>query len=204
MDAPWDEEKLFEEYIESSDIDWSTGSLIADDTIIEKPYAEKTEPVHWQYSSKNNGFILGINLTILIWSDGEITKEVYKERIIKVDGEMKETESKIRELQQSSSNIKNLDKVKGWVNQIQELQKYIYFEITEEEKQELIRQYVKEIRIDFENEKQLHKVEIEIVLMDYETNSVKTTVSTIDLTSPLKEPIQVESLHPPIKTPSHH
>ena len=62
---------MFEEYIESSDIDWSTGSLIADDTIIEKPYAEKTEPVHWQYSSKNNGFILGINLTILIWSDGK-------------------------------------------------------------------------------------------------------------------------------------
>jgi hypothetical protein len=38
---------LLEEYIESLDIDWSTGSLIADDIVIEKPYSEKIEPVYW-------------------------------------------------------------------------------------------------------------------------------------------------------------
>jgi len=42
-----------------------------DDTIIEKPYAEKIKCVYWQYSSKNSGFIQGINLTVLAWSDGE-------------------------------------------------------------------------------------------------------------------------------------
>ena len=141
---------------------------------------------------------------LTLYLDEEITKEVYKERIILADGDTKETESKIRELHQSSSNIQNLEKVNGWVNQIQELQKYIYFDITEEEKQQLIRQYVKEIRVDFEGVKQLHRVELEIVLMDYETNILRTTVSTHDLSSPLKEPIQVESFHPPIKTPSHH
>jgi len=71
LDEKWNEEKLLDEYLDSLDIDWSTGSLIADDTVIEKPYAEKIQPVYWQYSSKNNDFILGINLTILLWSDGK-------------------------------------------------------------------------------------------------------------------------------------
>ncbi|MFH0701918.1 MAG: hypothetical protein V2B14_00060, partial [bacterium] len=57
----------------SLDIDWSTGWLMADDTIIEKPYAKKIECVYWQYSSKNNGFVEGISLTILAWSDGKRT-----------------------------------------------------------------------------------------------------------------------------------
>jgi hypothetical protein len=56
LDGKWDDEKLLDEYINSLDIDWSTGSLINYDTVIEKPYAEKIEPVYWQYPSKNNDF----------------------------------------------------------------------------------------------------------------------------------------------------
>jgi len=52
--------------------DWSKGSLIVDDTVIEKPYAKKIECSYWTYSSKNNGFVHGINLTVLIWTDGKL------------------------------------------------------------------------------------------------------------------------------------
>lgn len=73
LDKEWDENQKLEDYIKSLDVDWSTGWLMADDTIIEKPYAEKIECVYWQYSSKNNGFIEGISLTVLAWSDGKRT-----------------------------------------------------------------------------------------------------------------------------------
>ncbi len=49
LDRQWDESQKLEEYIKSLDIDWSTGWLMIDDTIIEKPYAEKIECVYWQY-----------------------------------------------------------------------------------------------------------------------------------------------------------
>lgn len=70
LDKNWDEKILLQKHIDSLDIDWSKGSLIIDDTVIEKPYSKKIEPVYWQYSSKNSDFILGINLTVLIWTDG--------------------------------------------------------------------------------------------------------------------------------------
>ena len=73
LDKQWDENLKLEEYIKSLNIDWSTGWLMADDTIIEKPYAKTIECVYWQYSSKNNGFIEGISLTVLAWSDGKQT-----------------------------------------------------------------------------------------------------------------------------------
>ena len=71
LDTNFDEQKVLEDYIENLDVDWSKGSLIVDDTVIEKPYAKKIEPVYWQYSSKEGGFVMGINLTILVWSDGK-------------------------------------------------------------------------------------------------------------------------------------
>jgi hypothetical protein len=73
LDKEWDENQKLEDYIKSLDIDWSTGWLMGDDTVIEKPYAEKIECVYWQYSSKNKGFIEGISLTILAWTDGKQT-----------------------------------------------------------------------------------------------------------------------------------
>lgn len=53
IDSQWDENQKLEEYIKSVDVDWSTGWLMGDDTIIEKPYAELIECVYWQFSSKN-------------------------------------------------------------------------------------------------------------------------------------------------------
>ena len=73
LDKDWDENQKLQDFILSQNIDWSTGWLMIDDTIIEKPYAEKIECVYWQYSSKNSDFIEGISLTILAWSDGNRT-----------------------------------------------------------------------------------------------------------------------------------
>ena len=73
LDKEWAENQKLEDYIKSLNIDWSKGWLMGDDTIIEKPYAEKIECVYWQYSSKNNGFIEGINLTVLAWTNGKRT-----------------------------------------------------------------------------------------------------------------------------------
>jgi len=41
-----------------------------DDTIIEKKYAEKIQCVYNLYSSRNKGFIKGISLTVLLWTNG--------------------------------------------------------------------------------------------------------------------------------------
>ena len=71
LDKNWNEEKELEKYLTSLKIDWSKGWLMIDDTVIEKPYAKNIECVHWQYSSKNKDFILGISLTVLLWSDGK-------------------------------------------------------------------------------------------------------------------------------------
>lgn len=46
---------------------------MGDDTFIEKPYTKKIECVYWQFSSKNKGFIKGISLTVLAWTDGKQT-----------------------------------------------------------------------------------------------------------------------------------
>lgn len=73
LDKEWDENLKIQEYILSLNIDWPSGWLMIDDTVIEKPYAKKIECVYWQYSSKNNGFIEGISLTVLAWSDGKRT-----------------------------------------------------------------------------------------------------------------------------------
>lgn len=73
LDKEWDENQKLQDFILSQNIDWSTGWLMIDDTIIEKPYAEKIECVYWQYSSKNSDFIEGISLTILAWCDGNRT-----------------------------------------------------------------------------------------------------------------------------------
>jgi len=51
LDKAWDEHLLLEAYFKSLDIDWSTGWLMIDDTIIEKPYAEKIKCVYTRYQS---------------------------------------------------------------------------------------------------------------------------------------------------------
>jgi hypothetical protein len=49
------------------------GYLIIDDTIISKRFARSIENVAWLYDSKIGRSILGLNIVLIAWSNGEIT-----------------------------------------------------------------------------------------------------------------------------------
>jgi putative transposase len=107
LDKDWDENHKLEDYIKSLNIDWSTGWLMVDDTIIEKPYAEKIECVYWQYSSKNKSFIEGISLTILAWSDGKKTIPI-KFMVYEKDSQGKALQTKNGFAEEAIEYAKNL------------------------------------------------------------------------------------------------
>jgi putative transposase len=46
------------------------GILIVDDTTLDKPYAKKMDLVYPQYSGKHHSVVNGINITTLVWTDG--------------------------------------------------------------------------------------------------------------------------------------
>jgi hypothetical protein len=46
------------------------GSLIIDDTTLDKPYAEKMDYVTYHWSGKHHAVVKGINLITTLWSDG--------------------------------------------------------------------------------------------------------------------------------------
>lgn len=46
------------------------GILIVDDTTLDKPYAKKMDLVYPQYSGKHHRVVSGINITTLVWTDG--------------------------------------------------------------------------------------------------------------------------------------
>lgn len=46
------------------------GLLVVDDTTLDKPYSKKVELVHRHWSGKHHRVVDGINLCILLWSDG--------------------------------------------------------------------------------------------------------------------------------------
>ena len=48
------------------------GILIVDDTTLDKPYAKKMDLVYPQYSGKHHGVVNGINITTLVWTDGNL------------------------------------------------------------------------------------------------------------------------------------
>jgi hypothetical protein len=52
-------------------IDTNKGVLILDDTMLDKFYAQKIELVSRQWSGKHKRVVKGINLTSLLWSDGD-------------------------------------------------------------------------------------------------------------------------------------
>lgn len=114
IDAEWDENQKLEEYIKGLDIDWSTGWLMGDDTIIEKPYAEKIECVYWQYSSKNKGFIEGISLTVLAWTDGKQTIPI-RFMVYEKDKDGNPIKTKNEFLEESIEYAKNLDVIPEFV-----------------------------------------------------------------------------------------
>ena len=47
--------------------DLSGGYLVADDTVIAKPYAHENEFAHWQYSGQTHSIVNGMNLVNLLW-----------------------------------------------------------------------------------------------------------------------------------------
>jgi hypothetical protein len=44
--------------------------LIADDTLLDKPYAKKMDLVYHQWSEKQHRIVNGINVSILLWTEG--------------------------------------------------------------------------------------------------------------------------------------
>lgn len=49
------------------------GYLIIDDTIISKQFAKRIENVAWLFDSKINRSILGLDLVLIAWSNGQVT-----------------------------------------------------------------------------------------------------------------------------------
>ncbi len=49
------------------------GWLIIDDTVISKRFAEKIENLAWIFDSKVGKSLLGLNIVLLVWSNGKIT-----------------------------------------------------------------------------------------------------------------------------------
>ncbi|MBE9167573.1 transposase [Pleurocapsales cyanobacterium LEGE 06147] len=47
------------------------GILVVDDSVLDKLYAKKMELVSWQWSGKHGKVIKGINLTTMLWTNGD-------------------------------------------------------------------------------------------------------------------------------------
>lgn len=62
--------KILWEHVEPL-IDKENGYLIADDTVLDKPYGEAMELVRWQYSGTHHRVIKGIGLESLLWTNGQ-------------------------------------------------------------------------------------------------------------------------------------
>jgi hypothetical protein len=114
LDKEWNESQKLEEYIKSLNMDWSKGWLVGDDTIIEKPYAKKIECVYWQYSSKNKGFIEGISLTVLAWTDGKRTIPI-RFMLYEKDSQGKPKKTKNEFFEESIEYAKNLGIIPEYV-----------------------------------------------------------------------------------------
>ncbi len=52
-------------------VDRTRGALIADDSTLDTPYAEKMALVHRHWSGKHHAVVEGINLITLVWTDGD-------------------------------------------------------------------------------------------------------------------------------------
>jgi len=48
-----------------------TGYLVVDDTVVDKPFAEKIELVRWQWSGTHHDVVKGIGVITLLWTDGD-------------------------------------------------------------------------------------------------------------------------------------
>ncbi len=68
----WDGQKLLTQAVLSLFTTISSGYLILDDTVIEKPYSEKLSEAAWVYSSKQKKTVFGISAVLLIWTNGRV------------------------------------------------------------------------------------------------------------------------------------
>ena len=48
------------------------GSLIVDDTVVEKPYARLLGEAAWVWSSKQRKVVFGVAVVLLVWTDGQV------------------------------------------------------------------------------------------------------------------------------------
>lgn len=47
------------------------GYLIIDDTVVEKPYAQRLGEAAWVWSSKHRKVVFGVSVVLLVWTDGQ-------------------------------------------------------------------------------------------------------------------------------------
>jgi len=64
-----DPESLWREAKEMVRLD--RGCLVLDDSVEDKPYAQNTALVHWQWSGKHHDIVPGVGLETLLWTDGK-------------------------------------------------------------------------------------------------------------------------------------
>lgn len=66
------------------------GFLIVDDTTLDKPYAKKMDLVYHQWSGKQHRLVHGVNITTLLWTDGNAIIPIdFRIYDINVDGKTK-------------------------------------------------------------------------------------------------------------------
>jgi hypothetical protein len=47
------------------------GYRIVDDTVVEKPYAQRLGEAAWVWSSKHRQVVFGVSFVLLVWTDGQ-------------------------------------------------------------------------------------------------------------------------------------
>ena len=52
-------------------MDGTTGVLVLDDSVLDKPFARKMDLVHYHWSGKHHRVVKGIDLLTLLWTDGD-------------------------------------------------------------------------------------------------------------------------------------
>lgn len=85
-------------WIESSHfVQRGEGILIVDDTTLDKLYAKKMDLVYRQYSGKHRHAVNGINITTLVWTDGDSVILV-NFRIYDIDNDGKTKNDHLRDM----------------------------------------------------------------------------------------------------------
>jgi len=79
-------------------VDASSGYLIADDTVIDKPRSKDIELVKWQYSGTHHGVVKGIGLETLLWTKDGSEHIPLDYRVCNPEGDGKTKNDHFREM----------------------------------------------------------------------------------------------------------